>query len=186
MTEAIVGIPLPRDVVDVLARAQGGLAVGRHVAPEDLTLSLADLSEVPDETLAAVRRGLGGVSANAFSLAVEGLDTTGGNAPVAVSAAVPLTPSLKDLHARVGQAVREAGVPLAYQKYTPSIVLSRFAAMGQHDLKQIMSFLSRRSGLKAGPFLVSEFALYAVVAGEDGPRLEVIEDYPLSGRLIRA
>lgn len=186
MAEAIVGIPLPREVAQKLAHAQGGLETGEHVEPEAFMLLLAELGDQPEDRLQAVRNALDAVSSNVFYVEVEGLGTLGGAAPTRVYAEVKLTDPLKELHRQVGAVIRDAGVPLPYQGYTPQIPLAHFGALGQFDLRQIMSFVSRRAGLRAGPFPVTKFALYAVREDEGGELLEQLADYPLSGRLIRA
>lgn len=182
MPAASVVLPLPRDVRDILGKAQGGLHAGRPVPPEHLSLPLADLGDLPEDRLAAVRAGLAEVATGPFYVRIEGLGTLGGNAPHTLYAEAELAPGLKDLHALVRRAVRDAGVALDYQRWTPHVPIARFEALGQHDLKQIMSFLSRRAALSAGPFPVTEFELVSVRPGPDGPEREVIETYPLSGR----
>jgi 2'-5' RNA ligase len=182
MAAASVVLPLPRDVTDILGKALGGLHVGRHVPPGQMHLPLAELGDQPDDALDAVRAGLAGVSTGPFYVRLEGLGTLGGNAPRLLYAEAGLEPGLKDLHTLVGRAVREAGVPLQYQKWTPHVPLAHFDGLGQHDLKQIMSFLSRRAALSAGPFPVTDFELVALRPGAHGPEPEVLETYPLSGR----
>lgn len=127
----------------------------------------------------AVRKKLADVSTGPFWIKLEGLGTLGGNAPHTLYAEADLARGLKDLHTLVGRAVREAGVPLDYQKWTPHVPMARFDALGQHDLKQIMSFLSRRAALSAGPFAVTDFELVALPADAEP---EVLESYSLSGR----
>lgn len=182
MPAASVVLPLPREVREILARAQEGLHAGRAVTPEQLALPLADLGDQPEAALSEVRTALAEVSPGPFYVRLQGLGTLGGNAPHTLYAEAELSPGLKDLHAMVRRALRDAGVAVDYQRWTPHVPLARFEALGQHDLKQIMSFLSRRAALSAGPFPVTEFELVAVRPGTDGPVAEVVETYPLSGR----
>lgn len=180
MVAARVVLPLPKDVHDVLEKALGGLHAGRPVPRALINLPLADLGNQPDAMIDAVRRKLGEVSTGPFWIKLEGLGTLGGNAPHTLYAEADLSRGLKDLHTLVGRAVREAGVPLEYQRWTPHVPIARFEALGQHDLKQIMSFLSRRAALTAGPFPVTDFQLIAL--RPDTPEPEVLETYPLNGR----
>lgn len=179
MVAAAVVLPLPGEVVDALTKALGGLHAGRPVPPEAMSLPLAELGEPSDAVLDAVRQKLAEVSTGPFWIKLEGLGTLGGNAPHTLYAEADLARGLKDLHTLVGRAVREAGVPLDYQKWTPHVPMARFDALGQHDLKQIMSFLSRRAALSAGPFAVTDFELVALPADAEP---EVLESYSLSGR----
>ena len=181
MVAALVVLPLPKDVGDVLEKALGGLHAGRPVPRAQMNLPLAALGDLPEAVLDAVKRKLGEVSTGPFWIKLEGLGTLGGNAPHTLYAEAELARGLKDLHTLVGRAVREAGVALEYQKWTPHVPLARFDGLGQHDLKQIMSFLSRRAALSAGPFPVTDFELIAPPATPDAEP-EVLETYPLSGR----
>ena len=180
MPAASIVLPLPREVRDILAKDQGGLHAGRPVAPDELTLPLADLGDQPEAALSEIRTALAGVAPGPFYVKLQGLGTLGGNSPHTLYAEAELSPGLKDLHAMVRRAVRDVGVAVDYQRWTPHVPLARFEALGQHDLKQIMSFLSRRAALSAGPFPVTEFELVAL--GPDGSTRNVIETYPLSGR----
>lgn len=182
LVHAVVGIPLPRDVTQALEKAQGGIAVGRPVAAKGMHIGLADLGEHLGPGIQAVREKLHAVEVGPFYLKIEGLGTRGGQAPTEVYAEVEAASKLKELHKMVGRAVRLAGVELSHERFTPGAAMVRFTDLAQHDLKQIMSFLSRRAGLSAGPFPVTDFALYAVK--DDGRAIahEVIETYELSGR----
>lgn len=186
MPHATVVLPLPRDVRDALGKAQGGLHAGRMVPPERLNLPLADLGEQSEDVLTTVRDALTEISTGPFYVRLQGLGTLGGNAPHTLYVEAGLSPGLKDLHALIRRAVRDAGVALDYQRWTPHVPLAHFDTLGQHDLKQIMSFLSRRAALSAGHFPVTDFELVvlrpALESPSGEPVPEVVETYPLSGR----
>ena len=42
------------------------------------------------------------------------------------------------------------------------MTLATFAEMGQHDMKLLLGFCSRRAGLSASPFPATEFVLWEV------------------------
>ncbi len=176
-----VGIPLPRDVTEILAKAQGGLHAGEPVPPECFYLLIADLGEQPNLIIDKLRTALEAVGGAPFYVKLEGLGTIGGQRPTELYAEAELPAGLKALHKSVGVVVREAGVELAYQRYTPRVVLAEFPEIGQHDLKQIMSFLSRRQSLSAGPFPVTQYCLYALRETEEGTVQETISTYELTG-----
>lgn len=182
MPAAFVVLPLPREVRDVLATAQGGLHAGSPVPPDQLNLPLADLGDQPEDRLTAVRTALAEVAPGPFHVKLQGVGTLGGNSPHTLYAEAELSPGLKDLHALVRRALRDVDIVLDYQRWTPHVPIARFEALGQHDLKQIMSFLSRRAGLSAGPFPVTDFELIVHRPGPGGPVTEVIESFALSGR----
>ena len=182
LVHAVIGVPLPRDVIAILEKAQGGLPVGRHVAPKGMHVGLADLGEHLGPGVQSVREKLHAVESGPFYLSIDGLGTRGGQQPTEVYAEIEKSTGLRNLHKMVGRAVRLAGVELSHERFTPGVAIAHFGDMAQHDLKQIMSFLSRRAGLSAGPFPVTDFALYAVKPAGNGIAYEEIETYPLTGR----
>lgn len=182
MLESIfVGLPLPRDIVTVLEKAQGGLSVGFKVPPAALHIPVLDLGEHIGPVIDRLKQELSRVSAAPFYLQIEGLNAEGGSAPTAIYAEVDQPRGLKATRGAITEAVRDADVPVPYEKYAPMIVLAEFDQMGTHDLKQIMSFLSRRQGLSAGPFPVTAFSLYAWKIENNQPMLDVLETFELTG-----
>ncbi|MEO1492385.1 MAG: hypothetical protein AAFV19_09575 [Pseudomonadota bacterium] len=181
MLSIFIGVPLPRDVVSVLEKAQGGLTVGYKVPPAALHVPVVDLGEHIGPVIDRLKTELGRVRAAPFYLQIDGLNTEGGSAPSAIYAEVDQPRGLKTMRGAITEAVRDADVPVPYEKYTPMVVLAEFDEMGTHDLKQIMSFLSRRQGLSAGPFPVTAFCLYTWRIEANQPVLEIIETFELTG-----
>ena len=174
-----IGIPVPRDISEKLDKAVGGLHAGVPERLKNYHILLGDLGEQSQETIDGVCAALERVAVGPFYLSVEGLGTLGGNAPTVLYAELEQAKGLKTLHRLIGREVREAGVSMAHARVDPHIPMARFGEMGQHDLKQIMSFLSRRAALSAGPFPVTDFNLYK--AGTDTePDNEVVKSFVVS------
>lgn len=180
MITAFVGLPLPRDVADVLEKAQGGLHAGEMVPKECFFVSVVELGVQPEAMIEAIRRALTNVRVGPFYMNVAGVNTLGGNAPRMVYAGTDTPNGLKQLHTQVTREVRKAGLPLALERVAPFIAIAEFDELGPNDLRQIMSFLSRREALKAGPFPVTDFNLIVMREDEEGLVQEVLESYPLS------
>lgn len=179
MASYFIGAPVPRDISEKLEKALGGLHAGVPEHPKNFHILLGDLGEQPADTVDAVAQALERVAVGPFYLSVEGLGTLGGKAPTVLYAELEQAKGLKSLNRLVGREVREAGVSMAHARVDPHIPMARFGEMGQHDLKQIMSFLSRRAALSAGPFPVTDFNLYRA-GTPDSPENEVVHSYVVS------
>ena len=179
MASYFIGAPVPRDISEKLEKALGGLHAGVPERSKNFHILLGDLGEQPDDVIDGICEALERVAIGPFYLSVEGLGTLGGNAPTVLYAELEQAKGLKSLHRLVGREVREAGVSMAHARVDPHIPMARFGDMGQHDLKQIMSFLSRRAALTAGPFPVTDFNLYR--AGTDeAPDNEIVKSFVVS------
>ena len=88
-----------------------------------------------------------------FYITVQGLGTVGGQQPTALYAEVEDPRTLKTLNRQVTRIARVEGVEIPHAGYSPGITLATFDDLGQHDMKMILSFCSRRAGLSAGPKL---------------------------------
>lgn len=179
MKTAIVGVPIPAEVRAALEKAQGGLHTGDFVAADNMHVNVADIGEQPDWMIDKLVAALTQVEVGPFYIKIDGLGTEGGTAPTEIYAEVEDATLLKKLHRQVTRVARVEGVDIPHQKWTPGVTLARFGELGQHDMKQIMSFLSRRVGLSAGPFPATEFVLWEVK--QDGGRTvhEPIQTYRL-------
>jgi len=180
MITAYVGLPLPCDVADVLEKAQGGLHADEMVPKECFFTSIVELGELADDVIGDIRWALANVRVGPFYMNVTGVDTLGGNAPRVVYAGTDTPNGLKELHTQICREVRKAGVPLALERLAPFITIAEFDELGPNDLRQIMSFLSRREAMKVGPFPVTDFNLIVMREDEEGLVQEVLESYPLS------
>jgi 2'-5' RNA ligase len=164
MKTAIVGVPIPAEVRAALEKALGGLHTGAFVAGENMHVSVADIGEQPDWMIDKLATALGQVEVGPFYVKIDGLGTVGGASPTEIYAEIEDASLLKKLHRQVTRVARVEGVDIPHQKWTPGVTLARFGELAQHDMKQILSFLSRRAGLTAGPFPATEFVLWEVKA----------------------
>lgn len=74
----------------------------------------------------------------------------------------------------------KAGLPLKPERLAPYVTIAEFDELGPNDLRGIMSFLSRRAALRAGPFPATDFNLIVIREDKEGLVQEVLETYPLS------
>lgn len=180
MMTAFVGLPLPRDVADVLEKAQAGLHAGVMVPRECFFVSVVELGELPEAMVDTVRAALAQIRVGPFYMNVDGVDTQGGNAPRMVYAGTDTPRGLRELHGEVCRELRKAGLPLKPERLAPYVTIAEFDELGPNDLREIMSFLSRRAALRAGPFPATDFNLIVMREDKEGLVQEVLESYPLS------
>ena len=179
MKTAIVGVPIPAEVRSVLEKAQGGLHTGKFVAGKNLHVSIAAFEDQPDWMIDKLVTSLAQVEVGPFYIEVEGLGTEGGQTPTSLYAEIADPKQLNKLHRQVTRIARVDGVEIPHQKWAPGITLATFGELGPHDMKQILSFCSRRAGLTAGPFPATEFVLWEV-REEDGQTVhDPIQTYRL-------
>ena len=162
MKRTIVGVPIPGEVRSVLEKALGGLEAGQAVAGENMHIAIADMGEQPDWMIDKLITSLSQVEVGPFYVTVTGLETVGGASPTSLHAGVEDPKELKKLHRQVTRVARVDGVDIPHQQFTPGIEIARFGALGPHDMKLILGFCSRRSGMKAGPFPATDFTLWEV------------------------
>lgn len=179
MKRAVVGVPIPAEVRQVLEKALGGLETGQHIAGGNMHVAIADFGEQPDWMIEKVQQTLSQVEVGPFYIKVAGLETEGGASPTSLHASIEDPAQLKKLHRQVTRVARVDGIDIPHQKFTPGIEIARFGPLGQHDMKLILGFCSRRSGMTAGPFPATEFVLWEV-REEDGKTVhEPIQTYGL-------
>lgn len=181
MIRAFVGISLPEDVCALLETAQAGLPVGRAVAPEAFHLTLAFLGEQQEPVVEDVHHALGEIDGPAPTLRIAGLGSFGGEKLRILHAAVEGDEALKRLRARVGAAVRGAGIDLPRERFVPHVTLARFGRPPEGlDRIALEAFVARRVDLRSPPFRVEELTLFRSHRTAAGSACEVLATYPLA------
>ncbi len=151
----------------MLEKALGGLDTGQHIAGDNMHVAIADIGEQPDWMIEKLVTALSQVQVGPFYIKVAGLETEGGASPTSLLASIEDGTQLKKLHRQVTRVARVEGVDIPHQKWTAGIEIAQFGQLAAHDMKMILSFCSRRSGMTAGPFPATDFVLWEV-REEDG------------------
>lgn len=178
MITACVALPIPSEVAEVLEKAQEGLHAGELLPREAFFVTVVDLGEVSAGDLRTIEGALHEVRQSPFYVKVSGVGTQGSD-PRIVHAETDRAPGMENLHSQVGRALRKAGIPLEISRLAPRITIAEFPEMGQHDMRHIMSFLSRREGMEAGRFPATDFQLIAMHDTEEGLMQETVATYQL-------
>ena len=175
-------IALPVPALGPLLRVQAALDVGRAVAPENWHVTLAYLGAQSVPVLRDLDERLSAVRAPPFAMRIAGLDVVGGATPRLIAATIDAPEPMRRLRRKVRQAVRQAGIALAHERFRPHVTLARFPRqMGALELRRIAGVLEAHGAVDAGVAPVEGFTLYRSILTPDGARYEPLADYPLRG-----
>lgn len=174
-----VGIPLPEDLRDRLEELAAGLRFGRAVPAENMHITLAFLDEQPEELLADLHEELSGLYLSAHEIAIDGLDLFGGDKPRLLFAAVRPNEALSDLHKKVRQAARAAGIELSHKRFRPHVTLRRFQRLGFGERDELERFLTQQGAFHVPAFRAASVEMVQSHLTHEGALYETLASYPL-------
>lgn len=178
MLRLFVGIALPADLRDRLARLQHGVPGAKWVAPENLHLTLRFIGEVDEDVAEDIDRQLATVRCPAFPCEVGGMGRFGGNGGARVLwVGVTPDPGLVHLRDRVEKACVRAGLEPEGRKYKPHVTLARFKGKAPPRADEVVA---ANTGWRGGTFTPDHFTLYRSILGHEGPAYSVLAEYPLA------
>ncbi len=177
MIRLFVGIPIPPEQGDMLARRCAGLADARWVDPTNMHLTLRFIGDIDEGAAEDVDASLATVQAPAFDLRLAGFDSFGsGRRMRAVWVGFDPSPALVHLRDKVESAVVRAGFPPEGRKFTPHVTLARLKRTPPADVRD---FIETQDDLALPPFPVRRFALIESFLGHRGAHYRSAVDYPL-------
>lgn len=177
MARLFVAIPLPRDVRDRLLALCSGLPGARWVEPDNIHLTLRFIGEVADGEVREIAGALARVDAPAFALSLAGVYHFGSARRArTLWAGVDRQPDLALLYGRVEQSLRRAGIAPDDRKFTPHVTLARLKGTPP---PRLASYVQTHNLFRAGPFPVTEFALFRSFLSQDGAIHRIEAEFPL-------
>jgi 2'-5' RNA ligase len=179
MQRLFVALPLPAALAQALASLQPPAVNGvRLVAASDMHVTLHFLGGAAAR---AVRLALQAVIAPEFTLSMNrpGHFSLRGGQKILWVGIEPMV-QLKELHARVGEALATVGFVPEARPYVPHITLARIAARAPRDL--IETFEQQALPEPARSFACRRFALFVSETKTEGVRYRELESYPLPSR----
>ena len=184
MYRLFVGLALPDDIREQLARFNHGLPGARWVAPENTHLTLRFIGDVDRYTAADIDSTLQTVNTDAFDFGLTGLGVFGqGRKTRALYAQADASSGLAHLQAKVESAVVRAGQPPEPRKFSPHVTVARFRSPNPD---RVQAFVEHNGLFRAGPIAVNCFVLFESHMGKGGSIYEELADYPLRLRETRA
>lgn len=175
-----VALDPPEGLRDVLMDMQDGLGLGREVAPENLHVTLAFLGEQPDPEIEVLHEMLTAIRAPAVRLTLRGVEMFGGRRPSAAVALIEKVPELAQLHDKVAQAARMAGMDLPRRRFNPHVTLMRLPRhLPDYAQARIGAWLATHGDALHRGAEAAHFTLYHSTLHADGPIYEPLAHYPL-------
>lgn len=180
MIRTFIALPIPEDLRPRLGLLQALLPLPDQVEAEDFHITLAFLGAQSVDVLEAVHEGLEALQMPQFVLELAGVNAFGGGKPRVVWAGIQPSEPLMRLQAKVAQIAVRAGVAVKATGFTPHVTLGRFAPPPPDHVARLEAAMVAQQGFRAGPWSVTECALYASYPASHGPRYELMASYPLA------
>ncbi|WP_210496566.1 RNA 2',3'-cyclic phosphodiesterase [Microvirga antarctica] len=177
MPRLFTGIEIPPAVATGLSACRGGLPGARWIDPDCYHITLRFIGDIDDRVAREVHAALSEARPRPeIPIAVDGLDTFGGEKPRAVFARIAPTPGLIDLHGEHERLMRHIGLAPEERKFTPHVTLARLR--GASPLA-VAEYLATRGDLPQHSFTATRVALYSATDSVGGGPYIVEAAYPL-------
>ncbi|OJY65753.1 MAG: 2'-5' RNA ligase [Rhodospirillales bacterium 70-18] len=160
-----VGLDLPWELKQQLARLVGGLPGARWVPPDNYHLTLRFIGEVPPHRAEELDLALAALRGRGFTLSLAGVGTfaKAGKA-VSLWVGAERNPSLDHLHGKIETALQRAGLPPEKRRFAPHITLARLENVPQ---ERLVSYVQAHNLFRAAPLEVAHFTLFSSLLGKE-------------------
>jgi 2'-5' RNA ligase len=174
-----IGLPLPDPVTEALDALQTDLRAGRHVAAENMHLTLAFLGELALPDLTELDLNLQQINVEPVDLRLAGLELFGGTRPRALVIRAEGGAPLRHMRDKVRTAARGVGLDMPRERFRPHVTLARFRqTMPEEEAARLGRFMAAHGDVALPPTTVAGFALYRSYLSTEGAEYEVLADYP--------
>lgn len=177
MIRLFVGLALPEDVRERVAVLNGGVPGARWEPPENLHLTLRFIGEVEVGLAHDIDDQLARLRMPGFAMSLGTVDHFGAAQKARMLyVGVERNEMLMRLQTKVENAVQRAGLPPEQRKFIPHVTLAR---LRESPAFRVQAFREAHNLFRAGPFPVSEFALYSSHPGKGHSVYREEATYPL-------
>jgi RNA 2',3'-cyclic 3'-phosphodiesterase len=176
MPRLFTGLEIPADIGSKLAALRGGLPGARWIDPSDYHITLRFLGDVDGRTAREVMHYLDDIAGQPIELALEGLESFGGDKPRAVFAKARPHPMLLSLQADHERLMRQCGLAPETRKFRPHVTLARLRDAASIDVARYLAGSAIISPLK---FVASRFVLFSSRDSVGGGPYVIEAAYPL-------
>ncbi|MDV6234107.1 RNA 2',3'-cyclic phosphodiesterase [Leptospira ellisii] len=172
-----LGISVPEEVREQLARICYGLPDVRWVSSENFHITLLFLGEQPKERFDVVSDLCSEIVSPAFKLRLQSVGTFGKQkSPSILFANVRISEELTRLQKTLDSGIRKLGFAPERQEYRPHLTVGRFK--NSNGLR-VAAYLEEFSDFTSSEFDVSEFHIYSSRTLSEGPVYSVEESFSL-------
>ncbi|HEV2545409.1 MAG TPA: RNA 2',3'-cyclic phosphodiesterase [Methylobacterium sp.] len=180
MPRLFTGLEIPPDIAERLSFFRGGLPGARWVEPSDYHITLRFLGEIDEIVAADLDAGLAEARARpAFTVALDGLASFGGDRPRALYASVVPSPELTELQEEHERIARRAGAAPERRKFTPHVTLARLNREATPEA--VARTLTQAGVFPRLTFTARRAALYSARTSRGGGPYLVEAAYPFGG-----
>lgn len=160
-----VGLDLPWELKETLARLRGGLPGARWVPPENYHLTLRFIGEVPPHRAEELDLALATLRGRSFALTLAGVGTFAkAGREVALWVGAERNPQLEHLQNKVETALQRAGLPAEKRRFQPHVTLAR---LDNAPLDRLASWVQAHNLFRAEPLAVEHFTLFSSQLGRE-------------------
>lgn len=153
----------------------------RPVRAGQLHLTLHFLGDVEDDSREALRRRLGELREEPFTIAIRGTGVFPPRGrPTVLWAGVAASPPLAELHAAAGRVIESCGLEVERRPYVPHVTLARLTPAVPRDWTA--RALADTAGLELEALPVDRFQLYHSRRLDGASEHAVEATFPLGGR----
>lgn len=177
MPRLFSGLEVPREISDRLAMLNGGLEAARWVEPENYHITLRFIGDVDGGSAERFSQALAQISAESFTLALDGVGSFGRGRPRAVWAGVGPSEPLIALANAHEQAALTAGLEPEGRKFHPHVTLARMRGGKASDVAR---YLEHNGAFLSPSFAVTRFVLFSAREGRGGGPYVVEQEFPLT------
>jgi RNA 2',3'-cyclic 3'-phosphodiesterase len=176
MPRLFTALEIPADIGLQLSALRGGLPGARWMEPSDYHITLRFMGDVDGRTAREIASSLDTIATGPLHLALDAVESFGGDKPRSVFARVAAHPGLVSLQGDHERLMRQCGLAPEGRKFRPHVTLARLRDASPLDLADYLSAQAIISPLR---FTVRRFVLMSSRASVGGGPYVIEAAYPL-------
>ncbi|MFL5260586.1 MAG: RNA 2',3'-cyclic phosphodiesterase [Hyphomicrobiales bacterium] len=180
MPRLFTGLEIPEDVAFELDLMKGGVLGARWVERDNYHITLRFIGDIDEGLARDIAEELDTVSAEPFTLRLQGINAFGGTKPHALYVAVAESPELRRLQATHERICQQLGLKAENRKFAPHVTLAR---LKDARLDNVHRFIAAHNLYASRLFTVGRFVLFSSRPSRGGGPYAVEEAYALGAAL---
>ena len=176
MPRLFTGLEIPESLAEDLAMLRGGVMGARWLDVENYHLTLRFIGDIDEGQAREVFHALGQIRRKPFEVALDGLDSFGGDKPRAIVARAQPNQALVELQAEQERLIQRLGLAPEPRKFKPHVTLAWLRATSS---RAAADYISSRGLFLLRKFPVERFVIFSSRASTGGGPYVVEAAYPL-------